>query len=232
MATRLTDMAVAASAPSCPICLAAQTAPYCQKQQAYYSICNSCGLTFQHPLPSSRSMSTWADAEYTSGAYHDYVAARPMKLRHFEQRLDDIGDVVRPGRLLDVGCSCGYFTEVAAMRGFDFHGVEFSSSAIGTRRAGYPLPHLRGQAGGHAKQGAVRHRQRVRSHRACARSPGVPPAMCRFVETRRGPAHQHARHRTLSACPHGITMADAPADAALVAVFAQGARRRTPHRGV
>ncbi len=105
-------------------------------QQAHYFICGSCALIFQHPLPTSRSMSTWADAEYASGAYHDYVAARPMKIRHFEQRLDDIGDVVRSGRLLDVGCSCGYFMEVAAARGFDVHGVEFSSSAIAAAAPG------------------------------------------------------------------------------------------------
>lgn len=75
-------------------------------------------------------MSAWADTEYTSGAYHGYVAARAMKIRHFERRLDDIGTRVRPGRLLDVGCSCGYFLEVAASRGFDVRGVEFSRSAI------------------------------------------------------------------------------------------------------
>ena len=80
------------------------TAPYCQKQQARYFICRSCELIFQHPLPTAAGRcATWADAEYTSGAYHDYVAARPMKMRHFEQRFDDIGDVVKPGRLLDVG---------------------------------------------------------------------------------------------------------------------------------
>jgi 2-polyprenyl-3-methyl-5-hydroxy-6-metoxy-1,4-benzoquinol methylase len=75
-------------------------------------------------------MAAWADEEYTSGAYHDYVAARPMKIRHFEERLSDIGDRVKPGRLLDVGCSCGYFLEVAASRGFAVQGIEFSRSAI------------------------------------------------------------------------------------------------------
>jgi 2-polyprenyl-3-methyl-5-hydroxy-6-metoxy-1,4-benzoquinol methylase len=82
-------------------------------------------------------MATWADSEYASGAYHDYVAARPMKMRHFEQRLDDVGDLVKPGRLLDVGCSCGYFMEVAAARGFEVHGVEFSSAAIAAAAADF-----------------------------------------------------------------------------------------------
>ena len=75
-------------------------------------------------------MVEWADDEYASGAYRDYVDARPMKIRHFEDRLADVGARLRPGRLLDVGCSCGYFMEVAASRGFDVQGVEFSRGAI------------------------------------------------------------------------------------------------------
>ncbi len=81
-------------------------------------------------------MRTWADAEYTSGAYQDYVTARAMKIRHFEDRFEAISNRVRPGRLLDIGCSCGYFMEVAASRGYDVQGVEFSRSAIATANPG------------------------------------------------------------------------------------------------
>jgi 2-polyprenyl-3-methyl-5-hydroxy-6-metoxy-1,4-benzoquinol methylase len=79
-------------------------------------------------------MVAWANTEYASGAYRDYVESRPMKIRHFEDRLADFGSRVAPGRLLDVGCSCGYFMEVAAARGFDAHGVEFSANAIAAAR--------------------------------------------------------------------------------------------------
>jgi 2-polyprenyl-3-methyl-5-hydroxy-6-metoxy-1,4-benzoquinol methylase len=79
-------------------------------------------------------MVAWADNEYASGAYRDYVESRPMKLQHFEDRLADVGSRLVPGRLLDVGCSCGYFMEVAASHGFDVHGVEFSSNAIAAAR--------------------------------------------------------------------------------------------------
>jgi 2-polyprenyl-3-methyl-5-hydroxy-6-metoxy-1,4-benzoquinol methylase len=91
-------------------------------------------LIFQHPLPTRETMVAWADAEYASGAYRDYVESRPMKIRHFEDRLNDLGKSVKPGRLLDVGCSCGYFLEVAAARGFDVRGVEFSPNAIAAAR--------------------------------------------------------------------------------------------------
>jgi SAM-dependent methyltransferase len=120
-----------ASGPqACHICGARTVRSYCRKQDAHYFLCASCDLIFQHPLPAPAAMRDWADAEYTSGAYHDYVAARPMKIRHFEDRLGDVKDRVQPGRLLDIGCSCGYFLEVAASHGFDVQGVEFSRSAI------------------------------------------------------------------------------------------------------
>jgi 2-polyprenyl-3-methyl-5-hydroxy-6-metoxy-1,4-benzoquinol methylase len=115
---------------ACPICGIENVRPFCTKQQANYYICRKCQTIFQHPLPPSASMAAWADSEYVSGAYHDYVAARPMKKQHFEDRLAQIGDQIGSGRLLDVGCSCGYFIEVAAARGFDVQGVEFSRSAI------------------------------------------------------------------------------------------------------
>ena len=34
-------------------------------------------------------MVDWADDAYASGAYRDYVEARPMKIRHFEDRMAD-----------------------------------------------------------------------------------------------------------------------------------------------
>lgn len=123
--------AVTAPLPQCPICeTGGRAIPYCLKDEAAYYRCRACGLIFQHPLPARSSMITWANEEYTSGAYREYVEARPMKIRHFEDRLADIGGRMKPGRLLDVGCSCGYFMEVAASRGFDVQGVEFSRSAI------------------------------------------------------------------------------------------------------
>lgn len=114
----------------CPICASSEVGLYCQRDSAEYHLCSSCGVIYQSPLPSQASMIGYVEEEYQSGQYRDYVSSRAMKLQHFEARLRQLGDGVRPGRLLDVGCSCGYFLEVAAAAGFDVHGVEFSRSAI------------------------------------------------------------------------------------------------------
>jgi len=75
-------------------------------------------------------MISYADTEYESGVYRDYVEAREMKLDHFRHRLSRLLPRVPRGRLLDIGCSCGYFMEVAAGSGFEVEGLEFSRAAI------------------------------------------------------------------------------------------------------
>ena len=115
---------------SCAICGSRNVRRLCDKAPARYYICRSCSLIFQHPLPTRLEMQDYADAQYTSGLYLDYVQARTMKLAHFNARINEILPYVKPGRLLDVGCSCGYFMEVAAQHGFDVSGLEFSQSAV------------------------------------------------------------------------------------------------------
>ena len=176
----------------CPICeRAGHASLYCRKDEAAYYRCRSCGLIFQYPLPARSSMITWANEEYTSGAYRDYVDARPMKIRHFEDRLADIGNRLRPGRLLDIGCSCGYFMEVAASRGFDVQGVEFSRS----RHCGSG-PNLRSRI----FEGTLERCPSTACSTSSARSTSsstctIPRRSCDNVpvaEARGRPRHQHA----------------------------------------
>jgi 2-polyprenyl-3-methyl-5-hydroxy-6-metoxy-1,4-benzoquinol methylase len=69
--------------------------------------------------------------------YRDYVAARELKHEHFRHRLLEFGGrFPPPGRLLDLGCSCGYFLDVALERGYDAYGVEFSEEAIAAAQPG------------------------------------------------------------------------------------------------
>jgi 2-polyprenyl-3-methyl-5-hydroxy-6-metoxy-1,4-benzoquinol methylase len=86
-------------------------------------------VLFQHPVPEAEAMLRYAEAEYADGGYHEYVSAREMKLEHFRRRMASIRPRLPKGRLLDIGCSCGYFLEVAAREGYDVQGVEFSENA-------------------------------------------------------------------------------------------------------
>jgi predicted TPR repeat methyltransferase len=75
-------------------------------------------------------MISYANTQYEEGLYRDYVDAREMKLEHFRHRLEQLLPRVRRGRLLDIGCSCGYFMQVAAASGFEVEGLEFSQAAV------------------------------------------------------------------------------------------------------
>jgi len=121
----------AMAAPRCPVCQSGGTARYCRKASADYYACGTCQALFQFPLPGREAMLGYAEAEYEDGGlYNEYVEAREMKLAHFTARMDLMRPRVRKGALLDVGCSCGYFLEVAARDGFEVQGLEFSKNAI------------------------------------------------------------------------------------------------------
>ena len=126
--SQTTDAAV------CPICRTMGAGRYVRKEGADYYRCRSCAALFQQPLPAADVMLRYAEVEYAHGGYRAYVGAREMKIEHFRRRMASIRPRLPHGRLLDVGCSCGYFLEVAAAEGYDIHGVEFSENAIAAAR--------------------------------------------------------------------------------------------------
>lgn len=87
-----------------------------------YQCCN-CGLAFTHPLP--ESVADQYDASY----FDLYRRRRSFRLKRGDARLRAIELLIAPGRLLDVGCSLGYFVEAANMRGWQGSGVEISAHA-------------------------------------------------------------------------------------------------------
>jgi SAM-dependent methyltransferase len=80
-------------------------------------------------------MVRYADIHYRTGVYRDYLRSRDVKHQHFRRRLAAFESrFPPPGRLLDLGCSCGFFLDIALERGYDAYGVEFSAEAIAAAR--------------------------------------------------------------------------------------------------
>jgi SAM-dependent methyltransferase len=75
-------------------------------------------------------MQSFAEAEYSDGVYQEYIRARELKYVTFRARLALIQRYVSSGRLLDVGCACGYLVDAALQAGYDAYGIEFSAAAI------------------------------------------------------------------------------------------------------
>jgi 2-polyprenyl-3-methyl-5-hydroxy-6-metoxy-1,4-benzoquinol methylase len=114
----------------CPICKNAAAA-YCIKGSSVYFSCSQCGSLFQYPPPSVNDMASYVNQEYSSGGtYSDYFHAKDLKYATFRRRIKQMHEHIQGNRLIDIGCSCGYFIDVALEAGYDVYGVEFSSAAI------------------------------------------------------------------------------------------------------
>lgn len=103
---------------------------YCQKQGINYYINPTNGVIFLSPMPEPTNMMDYANDHYQTGVYNDYLNAKELKILTANVRLDVI-DRYKPGKkMLDVGCSAGFFIEAAQMRGYDVQGIEFAAAAI------------------------------------------------------------------------------------------------------
>jgi 2-polyprenyl-3-methyl-5-hydroxy-6-metoxy-1,4-benzoquinol methylase len=90
--------------------------------------CANCGLAFTHPMP-DRLFEQY-DAKY----FELYRRRRSFRLKRADSRLRQIELLIKPGRLLDIGCSLGYFVEAAWARGWDACGIDVSDYAVDEAR--------------------------------------------------------------------------------------------------
>lgn len=81
-------------------------------------------------MVTAEEMAQYANEQYEVGVYKAYMAARELKEATYRYRLPDIRSRAAGPRLLDVGCSCGFFIGTALQAGFDAHGIEFSETAV------------------------------------------------------------------------------------------------------
>jgi len=107
---------------------------YCRKPPADYFLTDQLGLIFQKELPTVEQMSAYAEEQYSAGVYKGYASAARLKIQTFERRIDLLKRLGARGRILDVGCACGFFIEAALKHGFDAYGIEFSKEAVAIAR--------------------------------------------------------------------------------------------------
>lgn len=107
----------------CKLCSTETSAILVSKDGHDVYECRTCGLAFTHPQPP-------ALADQYDSAYFDlYRRRRSFRLKRAAARLKAIERLREPGRLLDIGCSLGYFVEAACARGWRASGIEISPVA-------------------------------------------------------------------------------------------------------
>lgn len=109
--------------PTCNICGNDCSSVLITKDGCDIYQCASCGLAFTHPQPTS------LDEQYDSSYFDLYRRRHAFRVKRGDNRLRRIELLREPGRLLDVGCSLGYFVEAASARGWQASGVEISPYA-------------------------------------------------------------------------------------------------------
>lgn len=108
---------------TCNICGSAVSTLLLTKDGCDIYQCVKCGLAFTYPQPEA------LDEQYDSAYFDLYRRRHSFRLKRGDTRLRRIELLREPGRLLDVGCSLGYFVEAANARGWKASGVEISPYA-------------------------------------------------------------------------------------------------------
>jgi 2-polyprenyl-3-methyl-5-hydroxy-6-metoxy-1,4-benzoquinol methylase len=120
----------------CVLCEAADAAPFFDKDGYRLVRCGSCGLVFVANPPSPDEL-----RRFYSFAEGYAVESRddPDEICRLEALARRHADALArrsrpPGRLLDVGCSAGFFLAAARERGWTVTGVELNADAAGLAR--------------------------------------------------------------------------------------------------
>jgi len=103
--------------------------------------CESCGLIFTNPQLTQKDLTSHYDKNYyyspqkdpkDNTRYFDYNARylKGKEKKRFIEIFENLKKLgLRTGKLLDVGCACGFFIEEANKKGWQAEGVEISKWA-------------------------------------------------------------------------------------------------------
>lgn len=117
----------------CPLCQAGESTLILVDQGQPVVRCRRCGFLYCNPIPDPAELT-----EYYTRSYEDWdqweATFRHDRSVVFETGLQEIRRLQPQGRLLDVGCSLGFFLEAAQRAGYEVTGVDVSRSAVGFAR--------------------------------------------------------------------------------------------------
>jgi 2-polyprenyl-3-methyl-5-hydroxy-6-metoxy-1,4-benzoquinol methylase len=128
----------------CRICQSAQFEPRFKKDGFTIDKCVRCGLTQVTNAPTAPQIRSYYDKEFFDTYYESLQKdekTRKYEYRKFDCRLDQIERWAgRKGKLLDIGCSFGFFLDTARRRGWDVHGLEIAEYAADYARTQLGIP--------------------------------------------------------------------------------------------
>jgi len=137
-------VALSDNSTGCPVCGFAQRVRVGEWNQLTIVACPQCGQRYVWPVPSEAVLNAIYDLNYYGGGsgslgFSEYAALAAGRRRMCSRHLDRIERVMKPGRVLDVGCATGDFLIVARERGWEPLGVDPSPAREEAQAAGLPM---------------------------------------------------------------------------------------------
>ena len=108
---------------NCPLCNSKRKSTLFKKRGGIYTKCKQCELVYLDPVFKDRELS-----EYYQNL-HDAQSVVTKNESTFYKKIYTIGlksieNVIKKGIILDIGCSSGYFLDIAKSRGWTTFGIE------------------------------------------------------------------------------------------------------------
>ncbi len=102
--------------------------------------CRRCRTMYQFPLPDKDVYLAQVDKQYSClDPYADVASSRGRLYEGFLKRVNAL--YPRRGKLLDIGCGCGAFLQVAGRQGWSTYGVEINPRLAAIARQVCPAIH-------------------------------------------------------------------------------------------
>lgn len=122
---------------ACPICRSSNLNLLFQRKKRKFFACLNCRLNFVHPLPDEDEIRKYYQAGYwrqqsyrgkNSLGYLSYLAEKESLLNYFQKTLNRLKKLYPnlSDRVLDIGCSFGFFLKVAQKAGWKIYGIDLS----------------------------------------------------------------------------------------------------------
>jgi SAM-dependent methyltransferase len=118
----------------CPVCGCGKYRHLFTKGGGDYVGCEQCGLTYVNPVFTDQALTDYysgmhtAQAEVTSNESDFYR-------RIYSKGLATISKYTQPGKILDIGCSSGFFLDIAAAQGWETVGIELNRAEAALARS-------------------------------------------------------------------------------------------------
>jgi 2-polyprenyl-3-methyl-5-hydroxy-6-metoxy-1,4-benzoquinol methylase len=113
----------------CDLCGQNEPEKFLKKDAFNIVKCKNCGLVYVNPRLKSEELSDLYNKNVIS-PYHYYLETKSEDEKTFRERLNLIERHAKKGKLLDVGCSIGTFSNVAKLRGWEVYGLDINKQSV------------------------------------------------------------------------------------------------------